>query len=247
MSDPNEGPDPEKTRETRTPPPIPPTHQVPSSPADGPTRFIPATPPLSPPPRRNAPPPPIPRYRPPAGPPPRPAPATPPTPRKADRPLDGPATELPWWQTINRDRPPKPPTPPASPPAPPRRPAQPAPPAAAVSGSARTATWWWVTAAAGAAVVIAGTALGLALTGTPAAPKVLDISKANREVEQILRDPIDGYAAATVAGVVCNNGVNPPITRGGSFSCDAVVDGAPRHVAVIFQDDAGTYAVDRPR
>lgn len=36
----DEVPDPEKTRETRTPPPIPPTPHISPSPADGPTRFI---------------------------------------------------------------------------------------------------------------------------------------------------------------------------------------------------------------
>ncbi|MCB9409361.1 DUF4333 domain-containing protein [Mycolicibacterium sp.] len=76
---------------------------------------------------------------------------------------------------------------------------------------------------------------------------VLDVSGAQRGVEQVLMDPVDGYGAQSVSGVVCNDGKNPAVRRGATFSCNAVVDGTPRQVAVVFQDDAGTYAVDRPR
>lgn len=77
--------------------------------------------------------------------------------------------------------------------------------------------------------------------------KVLDVNGAQRGVEQVLMDPVDGYGAQSVTGVVCNNGTNPAVHRGATFSCDAVVDGKPSQVAVVFQDDEGTYAVDRPR
>ena len=97
------------------------------------------------------------------------------------------------------------------------------------------------------AAVIAGTALVLSLTETRSAAKVLDISSAERQVEQILRDPIEGYGATTVTGLVCNNGVNPTVQKETGFTCDAVVDGSTRRIAVVFQDDEGTYAVDRPR
>ena len=77
--------------------------------------------------------------------------------------------------------------------------------------------------------------------------KVLDVGSAQRGVEEVLMDPVDGYGAQSVTGVVCNDGTNPAVRRGAAFSCDAVVDGSPRKVAVVFQDDDGTYAVDRPR
>jgi hypothetical protein len=96
-------------------------------------------------------------------------------------------------------------------------------------------------------VVIGGYAVGLSLSGPPPATRVLDIADAQRQVERILRDPLDGYGAGTVTGVACNNGVNPAVEKGSGFTCEAVVDGAPRRVTVAFQDDAGTYAVDRPR
>lgn len=108
-------------------------------------------------------------------------------------------------------------------------------------------SWWLLTAAAGVLVVIAGATLTLSLTGTRTASKVLDISSAQQQVERILRDPVDGYGAGTVSGVVCNGGVNPIILKDTGFSCEAVVDGVSRNTAVVFQDDEGTYAVDRPR
>ncbi len=254
MSETNDGDDPEKTREARTPPPPPPTRNIPSSPADGPTRFIPVTPPRRPHPpdqRAHPPgiPPPPPRRRPPA-PPPRPAPAP-----RVDRPGTERPGELPWWQTINRDRPPKPPPPPTPPAAPQTPPvkhappvaAPPPPPQAASPASRRSKAWWGVTAFAAAAVLIAGAALVLSLTETRTPARVLDIAKTQRQVEQILRDPLEGYGAGTVTAVVCNNGINPTIARGSEFSCKATVDGSQRRIAVVFQDDDGTYAVDRPR
>lgn len=77
--------------------------------------------------------------------------------------------------------------------------------------------------------------------------KVLDASKAEAGVRRILTDPVDGYGATSVSDVVCNNGRNPQITKGGTFTCSVVVDGRKRTVLVVFQDDTGTYEVDRPR
>jgi len=249
MSEINDGPDPEKTRAARTPPPPPPPRNIPSSPADGPTRFIPVTPQRRPtPPGRPADPPA--RTPPPPPPPPRPAP-----PPRVDRGGTESPGEVPWWQTINRDRPPKPPpppTPPAAPPVPlvkhaPPPAASPPTPQAVPPASRRSRAWWWVTALAGAAVLIAGTALALSLTVTSPPINVLDVAKTQRQVEQILSDPLEGYGAGTVSAMVCNNGVNPTIKRGSEFSCTATVDGTQRRIAVVFQDDDGTYAVDRPR
>ena len=82
-------------------------------------------------------------------------------------------------------------------------------------------------------------------TTSPA--KILDVTKAQLGVEQILLDPVDGYGATTVTGVVCNNGTNPSVVKDASFSCEVVVDGTRKQVTAVFQDDEGTYAVDRPR
>lgn len=77
--------------------------------------------------------------------------------------------------------------------------------------------------------------------------KVLNVSKAESGVQRILVDPADGYGATNVTNVVCNNGNDPEIKKGATFTCDVVVDGRKRQVLVVFQDNEGTYEVDRPR
>lgn len=78
-------------------------------------------------------------------------------------------------------------------------------------------------------------------------PLELDVTHAQDGVRAVLTDPIDGYGRDDVTDVRCNNGVNPRVRRGGGFSCVVTVDGAQRRVLAEFTDDAGTYAVDRPR
>jgi hypothetical protein len=77
--------------------------------------------------------------------------------------------------------------------------------------------------------------------------KVLNVSKAEAGVQRILLDPADGYGVTSVTDVVCNNGDDPQIKKGGTFTCDVIVDGRKRQVLVAFSDDNGTYEVDRPR
>lgn len=75
----------------------------------------------------------------------------------------------------------------------------------------------------------------------------LDVTAAQDGVVQVLTDPINGYGRDEVTDVQCNNGVNPTVRKGRTFTCAVVVDGAQRQVTVEFSDNAGTYAVDRPR
>jgi hypothetical protein len=77
--------------------------------------------------------------------------------------------------------------------------------------------------------------------------KFLDVSKVQAGVLQTLADPSSGYGANSVTEVSCNNGRNPSATQGTTFTCDAIVNGAPRHVTVVVSDDNGTYEVDGPR
>ncbi|MEO6792368.1 MAG: DUF4333 domain-containing protein [Mycobacterium sp.] len=75
----------------------------------------------------------------------------------------------------------------------------------------------------------------------------LDVTAAQEGVRQVLTDPINGYGRDNVTDVRCNNGVNPTVRKGRTFTCAVTVDGAQRQVLAEFSDDAGTYAVDRPR
>jgi hypothetical protein len=76
---------------------------------------------------------------------------------------------------------------------------------------------------------------------------VLDVSKVQAGVLQTLSDPASGYGANTVTDVSCNNGRNPSADKGTTFTCDATVNGAQRHVTVIVSDDSCTYEIDGPR
>lgn len=78
-------------------------------------------------------------------------------------------------------------------------------------------------------------------------PVELDVTHAQDGVRAVLTDPINGYGRDDVTDVRCNNGVNPRVRKGGTFTCAVTVDGAERQVLAQFSDNAGTYAVDRPR
>ena len=99
-----------------------------------------------------------------------------------------------------------------------------------------------VVAAVGAAV-----AIGTVLAGTKTPAAVLDVTDAQRGVEQILRDRVDGYGLSDIGPVLCNDGRNPAVEQGTGFECTVTVEGVQRRVSVVFQDNQATYAVDRPR
>ena len=99
-----------------------------------------------------------------------------------------------------------------------------------------------IAAAVGVAVAIGAVA---AETKTPAA--VLDVTDAQRGVELVLRDPVEGYGLNDIGPVLCNDGQNPAVEQGTGFECTVSVEGVQRQVSVIFQDNQATYAVDRPR
>jgi hypothetical protein len=75
----------------------------------------------------------------------------------------------------------------------------------------------------------------------------LDVNKAQQGVQQILTDEANGYGAKNVEDVKCNNGQNPTVKKGDTFTCEVSIDGTKRQVTVTFQDDKGTYEVGRPK
>jgi hypothetical protein len=253
-------PGPEKTREIRSPQPDGPTRNIPTPPPERPTREIRAPQPDRP--TRNIPTP----VRHPTPPPPPPRRPTPPPKPSAGAKAPHPP-EVPWWQTINRVSPtpvasanPPPPQRVSAPPAPnphpakaaPRRPVRPAispvqpssPPAVVPPSQSRRALLLGggIAAAVGAAV-----AIGAVLAGTKTPAAVLDVTDAQRGVELILRDPIEGYGLNDIGPVLCNDGQNPTVEQGTGFECTVSVEGVQRRVSVVFQDNQATYAVDRPR
>ncbi len=168
--------------------------------------------------------------------------------------------DVPWWQTINQDHRNRGPTPRLAgrPQPPPRRRRSTLPqPAAGTRQSAPPVTShkpsrrYQYALAFGVVLVmalVAGITIG-ALAGrhNKLSNKVLDIGKAQQGVAQVLVDPINGYGLSSLGSVSCNGGSNPIVQQGNSFTCDVTVNQEQRHVTVVFQDDQGTYAVDRPR
>ncbi|MEX3654811.1 DUF4333 domain-containing protein, partial [Mycolicibacterium fortuitum] len=75
----------------------------------------------------------------------------------------------------------------------------------------------------------------------------LDVHQAESGVAQILSDPINGYGANRVAAVACNNGKDPVVRAGATFTCAVEINDTLRRVNVEFTDNNGTYAVDGPR
>jgi len=223
-------PDPDQTRDIHLPPPAAPTRQFRTPPPVGPTRQI-----RTPPQRRPTP------------------PHTPPPTSNEG--------ELPWWQTINRDRStptpvppverrphpvPQPQQPPVARPVSPRS-APPDPQTTSAEPQRRSQRNMLIGAGLSVAVA-AAIAIGAMLGSQPgSSATVLDVSKAQQGVAQVLVDPVNGYGVTSLGSVACNNGANPVVQQGNSFTCAVVIEGAQRNVTVVFQDDDGTYAVDRPR
>jgi hypothetical protein len=75
----------------------------------------------------------------------------------------------------------------------------------------------------------------------------LDIAAADHDVAAILSDSSTGYGLTSVTGVTCNDGKNPAIKQGATFTCDVTVDGAHRKLTATFTDDAGTFTITRPQ
>lgn len=75
----------------------------------------------------------------------------------------------------------------------------------------------------------------------------LDVNKAQQGVQQILTDQTNGYGVKKADNIKCNNGENPTVKKGDTFTCDVSVDGQHKQVTVTFQDNDGTYEVGRPK
>ena len=81
--------------------------------------------------------------------------------------------------------------------------------------------------ALGAVLVLALLILGFWKPGFFMTTK-LDVNKAQQGVQQILTDESNGYGAKNVKDVKCNNGQNPTVKKGDTFTCEVSIDGAKR-------------------
>ncbi len=76
--------------------------------------------------------------------------------------------------------------------------------------------------------------------------KQLDISAAQAGVTHVLSDS-NGYGARNVSDVRCNDGHNPTIVQGGTFTCQATIDRIKHQFVATFTDDAGSYEISTPK
>lgn len=75
---------------------------------------------------------------------------------------------------------------------------------------------------------------------------VLAVTSVQADVARILSDP-NGYGAKNVSDVTCNDGHNPTITKGGTFSCRATINHIAHQFLITFTDDAGSYEISAPK
>lgn len=76
--------------------------------------------------------------------------------------------------------------------------------------------------------------------------RMLDVHAAEDGVRHVLSDPTIGYGAGDVSEVHCNDGKNPVIKAGTTFTCKATIAGSTRTVEVTFADGKGGYWVGSP-
>ncbi len=75
----------------------------------------------------------------------------------------------------------------------------------------------------------------------------LDVGRAQNNIQTLLSDDVSGYGPGHVRDVVCNQGRNPVVQKGGTFVCDVTVDGTKRTITATFQDDQGAYQITLPQ
>ena len=75
----------------------------------------------------------------------------------------------------------------------------------------------------------------------------LDVTIAQRSIEQLLSDKANGYGLSAVSDVTCNNGKNPTVRAGATFTCNLRISGTPRQVNVTFDNSSGDYTVSPPQ
>ncbi|CAM3270456.1 hypothetical protein BST27_21755 [Mycobacterium intermedium] len=100
-----------------------------------------------------------------------------------------------------------------------------------------------------AAVVVAAVVAGVMIFGGNSNKDVKKISVADvqTEVPKVLVDRTNGYVAGDIKDVRCNDGKDPTVKKGDTFTCTASVRGKQHQLTVTFQDDNGTYVVGLPQ
>jgi Domain of unknown function (DUF4333)/Protein of unknown function (DUF2510) len=150
---------------------------------------------------------------------------------------------------------PQQPPPPAPPPGagqyaqpPPGQWAPPSPQAPAVAAKGgRSGAKVFLVAAAVVAVIV-GVGVALWMSGVlNRETKKLAVAEVQTEVQKVLVDRVTGYTSSDIKDVTCNNGQDPTVKQGGSFTCSVTDRGKQHQLKVTFTDGSGTYEVGLPQ
>lgn len=100
----------------------------------------------------------------------------------------------------------------------------------------------------GAAATLAAAVAAIAGFWAPGflVTRQLDVAAVQAGVAHVLSDPA-GYGARGVSDVSCNDGQNPTVTKGGTFTCQVTIDHLKHQFVVTFTDDSGSYEVSAPK
>ena len=77
--------------------------------------------------------------------------------------------------------------------------------------------------------------------------KKLAVADVQTQVRHILVDRVTGYTSSDIKEVTCNNGQDPTVKQGGSFTCNVTDRGKQHQLTVTFTDGSGTYEVGLPQ
>lgn len=77
--------------------------------------------------------------------------------------------------------------------------------------------------------------------------KKLAVAEVQTEVQKVLVDRVTGYTSSDITNVACNNGQDPTVKQGGSFTCNVTDRGKQHRLTVKFLDGSGTYEVGLPQ
>ncbi|MCH9732811.1 MAG: DUF4333 domain-containing protein [Actinomycetia bacterium] len=100
----------------------------------------------------------------------------------------------------------------------------------------------------GVAVVVAAAAVAITALWVPGFGRstTLDVNAVQDALRRVLTDPINGYGAQNVTDITCNDGANPPVRTGDTFTCSVTIDDQGYQVTATFTDDTGAYVIGRP-
>ncbi|MBI2700834.1 MAG: DUF4333 domain-containing protein [Mycobacterium sp.] len=125
---------------------------------------------------------------------------------------------------------------------------QPSPPPAQQTPkkSASKSKPWLIGGAIAAALVVVVLVVLMVSGAVAGDTKKVAVAGVQTEVQQVLLDRITGYNDGDITNVRCNDGQDPTVKKGRSFTCDVTVRGQQRQLKVTFEDDNGTYEVGLP-